>query len=84
MKMVIKEIDEQGRVVIPYDWRREEGLRSRGRIEMIIEGGRIVIKPLKYKTLMETKSKQKGIADLESMEKAEFAAAVRRHKRASR
>ena len=78
MKMVIKEIDEQGRIVIPQEWRNEEGIKPRSKVELIKEGKNITIKPLKYKSLMDLKGTVKGRATLEEIENAEAEAAVKR------
>jgi len=78
MKMVIKEIDEQGRIVIPFEWREEEGIGAKTKVELLKEGRTITIKPLKYKSLMDLKGTVKGTATLEEIENAEMKAAVRR------
>lgn len=82
MKVVIREIDEQGRIVIPYEWRKEEGIDSKDKIELIKEGDKIFIKPLKYKSLSEVKIK--GRSDLNKIEKAEMLAAVKRYNKSRR
>ena len=78
MKMVIKEIDEQGRIVIPLEWREEEGITPRSKVELVKDGKSITIKPLKYKSLMDLKGTVKGTATLEEIESAEARAAVER------
>jgi len=78
MKMVIREIDEQGRIVIPYEWRTEEGLLPKTKVELTKEGGRILIKPLKYRSLMELKGVAKGKMTLKEIENAEMYAANKR------
>lgn len=77
MKMVIKEMDEQGRIVIPQEWRDEEGLKARAKFELVKDGKNITIRPLKYKSLAELKGIFKGKVDLKKMETAEMDAAVR-------
>lgn len=84
MKMVIKEIDEQGRVVIPKAWRKEEGLDAKTKVELIKDGKNITIKPLKYKSLMDLKGTVEGTATLEEIENAEAEAAVRRFEKLER
>ena len=78
MKMVIKEIDEQGRIVIPQEWRKEEGMSAKTKVEMIKEGKNITIKPLKYKSLMDLQGTVKGKTTLEEIESAEAEAAHER------
>jgi len=82
VKVVIREVDEQGRIVIPYAWRKEEGIDSNAKIELIKEGNKIFIKPLRYKSLSEVRIK--GSSDLNKIEKAEMLAAVKRHKKSRR
>ncbi len=78
MKMVIKEIDAQGRIVIPQEWRKEEGMEAKTKVELVKEGKNITIKPLKYKSLMDLKGTVEGTATLEEIENAEAEAAVKR------
>lgn len=78
MKMVIKEIDEQGRIVIPQEWRDEEGLKSKTKVELVKDGNQITIKPLKYKSLMELQGIAKGKVKLKEIGQAEMRAAHKR------
>ena len=82
--MVIKEIDDQGRVVIPYEWRKEEGLESKSKVELTKEGKNITIKPLKYKSLMDLQGIIKGKATLEEIENSEAEAAHERFEKTRR
>lgn len=84
MKMVIKEIDEQGRIVIPIEWREEEGLSVRSKVELVKDEGKITIKPLKYKSLMDLQGIVKGKTTLEEIENAEAEAAHKRFKKTKR
>lgn len=78
MKTVIKEIDEQGRIVIPLEWREEEGITPRAKIKLVKDHGEITMKPLKYKSLMDLQGTVEGTATLEEIESAEAKAAVKR------
>lgn len=82
--MVIKEIDEQGRIVIPQEWRKEEGMDAKTKVELIKDGKQITIKPLKYKSLMDLKGIVKGSATLEEIENAEAEAAHERFEKSRR
>lgn len=81
--MVIKEIDEQGRIVIPQEWRKEEGMDAKTKVELIKDGKQITIKPLKYKSLMDLKGIIEGDMTLEEIENAEAEAAVKRFEKLS-
>lgn len=84
MKMVIKEIDEQGRVVIPYEWRKEEGIETKAKVELTKEGSQITIKLPKYKSLMDLRGTVRGKTTLEKIEHAEAEAAHKRFERSRR
>lgn len=40
MKMVIKEIDEQGRIIIPQEWRKE-GLGTKTKVQLMLDDGKV-------------------------------------------
>lgn len=80
--MVIKEIDEQGRVVIPCEWRLEKGLMAKSKVELTKDEEKILIRPLKYKSLMELRGALKKKISLEEIEEAEGKAAVKRFEKA--
>jgi len=82
MKMVIKEIDRQGRIVIPYEWRREEGLETNTKVELTKDGEKILIKPMKYRSLMEVRDVTKKKMSIGKIEKAEAKASIKRFERA--
>lgn len=84
MKMVIKEIDEQGRIVIPLEWREEEGIKPRTKIKLVKDQGEITMKPLKYKSLMELQGIAKGKIRLKDIGRAERKAAHDRFERSRR
>jgi len=48
-KMEIKLIDDQGRLVLPKDWRKKHAKKRR--VILRIEGERIIIEPLKLPDL---------------------------------
>ena len=84
MKMVVKEVDEQGRVVIPSEWRKEGWFKANTKVELTKEGDTILIKPLRYKSLMDLKNLGKKHLSLDNIEKAEMKAAIKRYRKAKR
>ena len=76
--MVIKEVDGQGRIVIPQEWRREENIGPRSKVELIKDGKTITIKPFRYKSLMDLQGIIKGKTTLEGIENVEAEAAHKR------
>ena len=83
MKMVIKEVDEQGRVVIPSEWRKE-GWTKVTKVELTKEGDTILIRPLRYKSLMDLQSPRAKRLSLDTIEKAEMKAATERYRKSKR
>ena len=77
LEMVIKEIDEQRRIVIPKEWCDEMKIKDHAKMEMTKKDGKIEIVPFKRKSPMDFKGIFKDVKiTMEEIKNAEAEAAL--------
>jgi len=78
LETVRKEVDDQGRIIIPKEWREELKIKEHSTVEMTKKDGEISLVPIKKKSPMDFKGIFKDVKiTMEEIESAEADAAVK-------